>query len=456
MAVHTPRPLLGAPGAAVPPPAYRRRTALPILGLIVAFMIINFADKSVLGLSAVPIMRDLQISKTTYGLIASAFGILSSVTGLLGGLASSRISSRLLLFGMAALWAVAQLPVLLVAAVPALIAGRVLLGAAEGPAAPISMHALYTHFPADKRGLPSSLQISGAALGTLIAAPVLTWLITDFGWRSAFLALAGVSAAWALIWLKAGREGPFADRGDARDAPVSVPLGVPYRRLLRSGTVVGSIASAFGAQWALALSSAWLPAYLVTRLHLTAPWVAATISGVSGLSLVLLLGLAPMVAALRRRGVSSRLSRGLPQGVALAVAGAAMATFPFVSTPGFKLVLVAVAFAGHTIVFPLHYMTAADVVPARQRGALFGIVAAIGTLPALVVPVLAGRIIDTARSEAAGYTTAFLITAAVMLAAAVVAVVLIRPEWDARRLGLAEPRNAVQPAGEPAKAARTP
>jgi MFS family permease len=150
---------------------------------------------------------------------------------------------------MAALGALAQLPVLLVAAVPALVAGRVLLGAAEGPAAPISMYALFTHFPADKRGLPSSLQITGAALGTLIAAPILTWLITDFGWRSAFLAPAVVSATWALVWLKAGREGPFADRGDTRDARDPAPPRLPYRRLLRSGTAVGSIASAFGAQW---------------------------------------------------------------------------------------------------------------------------------------------------------------------------------------------------------------
>lgn len=433
-AVDSPLPSLDT---GVRAPVYQRRKALLILALIVTFMVVNFADKSVLGLAAVPVMHDLQISKTTYGLIASAFSILFSVAGLAGGFVSTRISSRLLLFGMAALWALAQLPVLFVAAVPALIASRVLLGAAEGPAAPISMHALYTWFPSDKRGLPSALQISGAALGTLIAAPILTWLITGFGWRWAFLALAVVSAAWSLVWLRKGHEGPFTGRAVSGDgAASSSPARVPYRRLLRNGTVLGSIASAFGGQWALALSSAWLPAYLGTRLHLTPGRVAAMISAVSGLSLVLLLGLSPMVAALRRRGVSSRWSRGVPQGIALAVAGLAMAAFPFVHAEGLRLVLVAVAFAGHTIVFPLHYMTTAEVVPSHQRGALFGIVAATGTLPGLVVPVLTGRIIDTAGSEAAGYTTAFLVAAGVMLVAAVVAVSFIRPDRDARRLGI--------------------
>jgi hypothetical protein len=66
-----------------------------------------------------------------------------------------------------------------------------------------------------------------------------------------------------------------------------------------------------------------------------------------------------------------------------------------------------------------------------------------------VVPVLAGRIIDTASSEPAGYTTAFLVAAAVMLVTALVAVVLIRPERDARRLRLLESRSVAEPAGQP-------
>ena len=108
-----------------PAPVYQRRRSLLILAMIVTFMVVNFADKSVLGLAAVPIMHDLHMSKTTYGLTASSFSLLFSLTGLIGGFVSTRMSSRMLLFGMAALWAVAQVPVLLVAAVPALIVSRV-------------------------------------------------------------------------------------------------------------------------------------------------------------------------------------------------------------------------------------------------------------------------------------------------------------------------------------------
>ncbi|WP_345593988.1 MFS transporter [Streptomyces marokkonensis] len=247
--------------------------------MVVVFMMINYADKSVLGLAAVPLMDELAIDKSTYGLVSSAFYTLFSVSGLVVGLLSSRWSTRTLLLVMAALWAVAQLPAL-AASVPALIAARLLLGAAEGPAASMSMHALYAWFPPGRRGMPSALQIGGAALGTAVSAPVLTWLIVNLGWRSAFIALAITSATWCLVWYAVGKDGPYgsaagpvevaveadeappaARKAEVRDGarPPGVVSSPPLSRLLLSGTVVGGVLSAFGSHWALAMSSAWLP-----------------------------------------------------------------------------------------------------------------------------------------------------------------------------------------------------
>ncbi|MFG3246256.1 MFS transporter [Streptomyces sp. NPDC048187] len=434
--------------AGVPPhPVFDRRRAWLITALIVTFMLVNYADKAVLGLAAVPIMDELDISNSTYGLISSSFALLFSLSGLIVGFVSAKVSSRVLLFAMATLWAVAQLPVLSVASVPTLIAGRMLLGAAEGPAASMSMHALYKWFPEDRRGLPSALQISGAALGTLIAAPVLTWLITDYGWRSAFAALAAASLAWSLVWWRTGHDGPYgAEHTRARGArpPAgtadAAPAGqrLPYRRLLLNGTVLGSIAAAFGASWAMALSHAWLPVYLRTQLDMKPGTAATFISVVSAFSLVLLLSVPPLLDRLHRRGLSRRWSSGAPQGIAVTVAGLAMAAFPF-ADGGTRLALLALAFGGHAITFPLHYMTASAVVPPAQRGAVFGVVAATGTLPGLIAPYLTGHLLDSAASQSAGYTDSFLLSAAVMAACGLVAFIAIRPERDAWQLVTAVP-----------------
>lgn len=421
-----------------PAPAADSRRAWLITAMIVTFMVINFADKSVLGLAAVPIMEELDLSNSTYGLISSSFYFLFSISGLLVGFLSTRISSRVLLFGMTLLWAVAQLPVLALASVPTLMAGRILLGAAEGPAASMSMHALYKWFPPERRGFPSALQIGGAALGTLIAAPVVTWLIEGFGWRSAYAVLAAVSATWALVWWRVGHDGPYDHK---RTAGGTSQPRLPYRKILLTGTVLGSISSAFGAAWALSLSHAWLPAYFRTQMDMSAAASATAISVMSGFGLVLLLAVSPFVDALKSRGVSSRWSSGAGQSIAVCVAGCAMTAFPFIDASGPRLVVIAVAFGGTAIAVPLHYMTTAEVVPPAQRGAVFGIVAGVGTLPGLVAPFLTGHLIDAADTPSIGYTTAFLAAGAVMLTAGTFALAAIRPERDARRLGIgAEPQ----------------
>ncbi|MFF1510954.1 MFS transporter [Streptomyces sp. NPDC058326] len=429
--------------ASPPLPVFDRRRAWLITAMIVTFMLVNYADKAVLGLAAVPIMDELGISNSAYGLISSSFALLFSLSGLIVGFVSAKVSSRVLLFTMAALWAVAQLPVLFVASMPALVAGRVLLGAAEGPAASMSMHALYKWFPADRRGLPSALQISGAALGMLIAAPVLTWLITGFGWRSAFAALAATSVVWSLAWWRVGHDGPYTQERTPGTRAQGPGNPLPYRRLLLNGTVLGSIAAAFGASWAMALSHAWLPVYLRTQLGMTPGAAATLISVVSAFSLVLLLSVPPLLDLMHRRGLSRRWSSGAPQGIAVTVAALAMAAFPF-TDGGTQLALLGLAFGGHAIAFPLHYMTASAVVPPLQRGAVFGIVAATGTLPGLIAPYLTGHLLDSASAQSAGYTQSFLLSAAVMATCGLVALVAIRPEHDARRLTTAVPADPLR------------
>ncbi|MDI3418686.1 MFS transporter [Streptomyces luteolus] len=122
---------------------------------------------------------------------------------------------------------------------------------------------------------------------------------------------------------------------------------------------------------------------------------------------------------------------GAAQGIAVCVAGCGMAAFPFVEAAASRLVLVALAFAGGGVAIPLHCMTAAEVVPAAQRGAVFGVVAAAGTLPGLVAPFLTCHLIDAGTTAEAGCRTAFLVASVVMILCGLIALARIRPEPDA-------------------------
>ncbi|MFI2410695.1 hypothetical protein [Streptomyces sp. NPDC018947] len=278
--------------------------------------------------------------------------------------------------------------------------------------------------------------------GTAVSAPVLTRFIVHLGRRSAFVALAIVSATWCVVRYAVGRDGPYGGAGPAPHAapkdpgpPARVSAPPPLRRLLLGGTVVGGVLSAFGSHWALALSSAWLPVYLRTELGFGAARASVAVSSVSVLSLLLLLTVPALIDRRKRRGRAGGAVDGVAQGAAVLVSGAALALLPFAGRRPLPLVLIAGAFACHSVALPVHSVTTAAVVPPARRGAVFGVVAATGTLPGMFVPFLTGHLVDGAASEAAGYSAAFLLSAVVPATCGAAATVMIRPARDTRALG---------------------
>lgn len=63
----------------------------------------------------------------------------------------------------------------------------VLMGAALAGAALIPAPVLITNWFNEKRGLCLGIALAGSGLGGVILSPVLNWLITDYGWRTAYL-----------------------------------------------------------------------------------------------------------------------------------------------------------------------------------------------------------------------------------------------------------------------------
>jgi predicted MFS family arabinose efflux permease len=135
----------------------RPKGAWGITTLLFSFMLINFADKTVVGLAAVPIMRDLHLTPRQFGFLGSSFSFLFAVSGILVGFVANRIATRWVLLALAFSWAVVQFQMVGAAGFTTLVACRVLLGAGEGPAFSVAVHALYKWFPDQQRTLPMAV-----------------------------------------------------------------------------------------------------------------------------------------------------------------------------------------------------------------------------------------------------------------------------------------------------------
>lgn len=128
----------------------RNRYGWIITFSLLFLMMLNWADKAVLGIAAVPLMKQLGITPEQFGLVGSAMFLTFGVAQIVAAPIANKVSSKWILLALCLLWSLAQAPILLFASLPALWASRLLLGAGEGPLAPVLMHGIYEWFPKRK------------------------------------------------------------------------------------------------------------------------------------------------------------------------------------------------------------------------------------------------------------------------------------------------------------------
>jgi len=404
------------------------------VGLVFLFMLVNYADKAVVGLSSVPIMRDLGLNNTQFGALGSAFFLLFSLSGIVVGFAANHVRTKVLMLGMALVWALALLPMIWASSFALLLAGRVILGAAEGPSFPVALHAVYKWFSDSKRALPTSVVACGAAVGTGVIAPVITWIILHYGWHAAFGTLGAAGLAWAALWFLCAEDGPI----DRATSGLDPPQRVPYCRLLVSRTALGVFIAGFGAYWVIALNLVWLANYLMKGLRMGAADAAWIIALPSLMQILLAPALAWLSQALTRRGLPSRLSRGMLGSLCVVTSGVALICMSHLETSALKVFLIGLSFSIGSVIFTLGSTLIGEISPPSQRGAMLGITNSVHTLAGLCAPYIMGLIVDVGANPEAGFRAGFTYAGLLVAAAGITAALLIHPQADLRRFRSAE------------------
>jgi MFS family permease len=396
-------------------------------------MLINFADKIVVGLAGPSIMSDpnLKLSPEQFGLLGSAFFFLFAVSAVVVGFISNRVQTKRTLLVMAIVWSLVQFPMLGTVSLEVLIACRIVLGAGEGPAAPVATHAMYKWFPDSLRALPTAIIAQGSAFGVIVAVPLLTIIIKNYTWHWAFGTLGIAGFIWVVLWLIFGREGTLVD------PPVSAAAGgdrVPYRYLLSCPSILAICAAGFSSYWGLALGLTWFTSYLVAGLgfsqeaggNLTVlPWIM-------GAAVVLTGGY--ISQRLKSKGVSSRVSRGVFACTAVVIGGCALPLVGVMPTPPLKIAVLVFGAAIGSTIYVVIPMIVSELTPQPQRAGMLAIVNSIVTFAGVLAPLVMGSIIQHAATPLAGYERGYVILGALMVAGGVIGLLFIRPEADRKRL----------------------
>jgi MFS transporter, ACS family, D-galactonate transporter len=411
------------------------------VALLFLFMVVNFADKSVIGIAAVPIMQELKITPSQFGLIGSSFFLLFALSAIVTGFVVNRRQTRWVLLAMGLVWALTQFPMLGAAGFGTIIACRIALGAGEGPAVPVALHSAYKWFPNELRTLPTAVIVQGGAVGIMVALPLLNWVIVDYSWHWAFGVLGIAGLLWTAAWLVFGREGSLVSRTAVVTEPTPGP--VSYGKLVFSPTILASWCAAFGANWGLSQALSWQGAFLIKGLGFAQGSIGLLGALPPGASVVAMIAAGWYSQRLLARGLPSRVARGILGGGCVALGGAALALMPCVPGISAKIALTTIGLALPSVIYVINNAVVGEITPTAQRGAVLAIGTAVSTSGGLLAPYVTGSLVENAATPLAGFYAGFIICGVIMLAGGIIGMALIRPEREARRWASEMPEAAV-------------
>ncbi|MFZ3567523.1 MFS transporter [Streptomyces sp. BH097] len=419
-------------------PGFRRGVSSTdwwIIGLLLAFFTLNFADKAAIGLAAPDLEKDLGLTAAQYGLMSSAFFWLFAAGAVVLALFFRRIGWRWSAAGLMIAWVASMAPLTVPTTVGVVIASRMVLGFFEGPAHALCQSVVADRFPSERRAFAGAVVNAGSSVGPLVATPLLTWVIVTWTWHAAFVVLVVTGAVWAVLWLIVTRREPgMGPRGSAPDPAPQSPEGldsgdidVPLTSLLRTGSFWGLALLSFAGYLISSLKVSWLPSFLHDGMGYSRGTVGLLATLPYGLAIVVLLTAGLISGRMLKAGRSARAARGFLTMGYLCFAGVAMIAFTQVPPGGLQLALVVAAFSINSVAFSVAFAGAADFLPRRHRPGFFGCIIAAYSVAGIVAPWLLGVIVDAADTVSQGYADGFLVVGITICVFAVAGGLLLNP-----------------------------
>lgn len=355
-----------------------------------------------LGIKGQPAMMGLMMTAFVfaYGISAVALSFLSDVFGPRKMLAVITVVLALTMGWMG-----------FVAAYGAMLVGRVMLGAAEGPQFGAANAVVKRWFPPREQSFANSIWTIGSPIGSAVGFPLVFYLVAHYGWRTSFHVLALLNAVIVLpvVWffLKDFPSAEVAASYSPRANTGGMSLGDSVGLFIRDWRFWMLAIYNCGSMIYLWGFNSWLPAYLRLFRHLD----LARAGLYSALPFLLML-----VGELVGAKLSDKVGR--------------RAIFCFVGLIGAGLCILAAAMspgataaawylAGSAFFYgagaaPVLFALGLDIIPAKATAAGFGVYAGLANLVGATSPWFMGWVIG--RTGNYNHGLAVLVLSCIVLA----------------------------------------
>ncbi|MDM5213060.1 MFS transporter [Peribacillus sp. NJ4] len=401
-----------------------------VLILLFFGAVINFADKSIVGLAAVPIMKEFDLSYAEWGLVGSSYYWLYPVTGIFGAAWADRLGAKKVLGFIMLTWTVLQFGVLAITALPLLILYRILLGAFEGPYSPIAYSHADKWFPPKLKGFANSVVVGGGTVGAMIVAPILVSLITIFGWKVAFATLGAASLIWFFLFQFLTKENPvevYENVQKKKKVKLEKIKVKDFLLLLASPTALFTTLAYFSTYILVVWFSVWLPIYLVEAVKMTPGQMGSSVAIIGVVSVCIYMGVSMVSDHLFKKNQNWRSSRVFVVAGAMILGALFFSSIMVFQNPIWVIVAMCLAKGLTYAILPIGPTIMINEM--QERGGLMtSILTSSGNLAGIVAPLLTGYIISLAGgNQLLGYNLSILFMAILVLAFGILFAIFVKP-----------------------------
>jgi len=401
---HSAAPVLAPPALARP-----TRVRFVLLALLAIGTLINYLDRTVLGVAAPTLTRDLGIDAAVMGLVFSAFSWTYAAAQIPGGVLLDRLGSKLTYFLSITLWSFFTLLHSVTGGIGSLLALRLGLGVSEAPCFPTNSRIVSTWFPQSERATATGVYTVGEYVGLAFLSPALFWIIGAFGWRSLFVIVGVVGLGFGLVWWWLYRE-PADSRtvnqaeldhiaaggGLSSTTAATAFSWTAVGKLLRKRQMLGASIGQFAGNSTLVFFLTWFPTYLATERHMgwlklgffaIMPFVAASIGVMAG---------GVVSDRLLKKTGSANIARKSPIVAGLLMASLIVAA-NWLDSDVAVIAVMSLAFFGQGMV-GLGWTLVSDIAPKDLAGLTGGVFNLAANLAGIITPVVIGLIVASTGS----------------------------------------------------------
>lgn len=172
-----------------------------IIALVFFATLINYIDRLTISVLGPVIVKDLNLTNTEYGSIATWFLVAYTLSQGLSGKLYDRVGIKRGFTFSIIVWSVAAMGHAFAGGLRSLSAMRFILGLGEAGNWPGAAKTVAEWFPARQRALGMAIFNSGAAIGSIVAPPIIVGLTAYFGnWQPTFLVTGILGFGWLIVW----------------------------------------------------------------------------------------------------------------------------------------------------------------------------------------------------------------------------------------------------------------